>query len=115
MKCCSVASLSGTGGLAFGLPAIIGVIGISDIVHSFANDKSSPTSQLMKGWWSDLQKLLKYFNGTTTFASNILLLFGVLPINFVFYSKDLLVVVLLLFILLQAALFSFASSFISAL
>ena len=57
-------------------------------------------------------KLLKYFNGTTTSASNILLLFGVLPINFVFYLKDLLVIFLFLFILLLAALFSFASSFI---
>ena len=37
------------------------------------------------------KKLLKYFNGTTTFVANILSLFGVLPIIFVLYSKDLLV------------------------
>ena len=55
--------------------------------------------------------LLKYFNGTTASVSNILLLFGVLPIIFVLYSKDLLVVILL-FILLLLLSFSVASSFI---
>ena len=38
-------------------------------------------------------------------------MFGVLPINFVLYSKNLLVIVLLVFIMLRAALFWFASSF----
>ena len=104
--------MSGTVGLAFGLPDNAGVIDFSDIIHSFDNDKSSSISQLINGKSRDLQKLLKYFNRATTSASNILLSSGVVPINFVLYSKDLLVFVLLLFILLLAALFSFTSSFI---
>ena len=48
----------------------------------------------------DLQKLLKYFNGTTTFVSNVLLLLaGVLSIIFAINPKDSLVTVLLLSIL----------------
>ena len=42
---------------------------------------------------------LKYFNGTTTSVSNLLLLAGLLPIIFVLNSKNLPVVVLLLIIL----------------
>ena len=94
---------------ALGLPDILGVIDISDIIHSFDYDKSVSVSQLINGKSKDLQKPLKY--GTTNSAFNILLLFRVLPINFVLYSKDLLFIVLLLFILILAAVFSFASSF----
>ena len=68
-------------------------------------------SQLINGKSRYLQKLLKFFNGTTTSTFNVLLSFGVLPINFVLYSNDLLAIVLLLFILLPATLFSFGSSF----
>ena len=88
--------LAGVGGLQ----DILGVIDISDITHYLDQDKSSSISQLINGKLRDLQKLLKYFNETTTSTSNILLLLGVLPINFVLYLKDLLVIVLLLFILL---------------
>ena len=56
-------------------------------------------SHLINGKSRDLQKLLKYFNGTTNFAFNLFALSGMLHINFVLYSKDLLAVVLLLFIL----------------
>ena len=94
-----------TGGLVFGFPGIPGVIDISDLIHSFDHDKSSSISQLINSKSRDLQKLLKYLNGTS--ASSILLLFGVLPIIFVLYSKDLLVTVLLLFNLLLALSFSF--------
>ena len=38
---------AGTGGLALVLPAILGVIEISDIIHSFDHNKSNPISQLM--------------------------------------------------------------------
>ena len=68
-------------------------------------------SQLINGKSRYLQKLLKFFNGTTTSTFNVLLSFGVLPINFVLYSNNLLAIVLLLFILLPATLFSFGSSF----
>ena len=85
--------LSATGGIAFGVPAILGVIDISDIMQSFDHDKSSYVSQLINGKSRDLQKLLKYFTGLTTSVSNKLFLFGVLPINFVLYLKDLLVFV----------------------
>ena len=47
----------------------------------------------------DLQNLLKYFNGITTSVFILLLFTGFLPIIFVLYSKDLLVVDLLLFTL----------------
>ena len=114
-----IASLTWTGGLALGLPAIAGVIDISDTIHSSDHDKSIPIWQLINGKSRDLQKLLKYFNGTTISAFNIFLLFhiffGVPPIYFVIYSKDLLAIVLLLFTLIRAAFFSFAQSFISSL
>ena len=58
--------------------------------------------------------MLKYPNETTTPVSNVLLSFNVLPIIFVLYSKNFLVVVLL-FILLLPALLSLALSFTSSL
>ena len=59
------------------------------------------------------QKLIKYFNGTTTSVSNVLLSSGILSIIFVLCSKDLLVIVSFVFILLLLAVsISFASSFI---
>ena len=80
------------GGLDLELPAALGLINISDIIHSFDYYKSSSFSLLINGKSSDLQKLLKHVNATTTSSSNILLSFGVFPIDFVLYSKDLLVV-----------------------
>ena len=76
--------MTGTGGLAFGFSGIPGPIDISDIIHSFEHDKSSSISQLINSKSRDLQKLLKYFNGTTTSTSHILLSFCVLPIIFCF-------------------------------
>ena len=67
-----LAYLSGMGGLAFGLPGILGVIDISDIIHSFDHEKSSSVSQLINGKSRDFTKLFKYFNETKTSASNIL-------------------------------------------
>ena len=75
-------------GLALGLPAILGAFDISDYKHSFDHDKSSSISQLINSKSRNHQKLLKYFNGTTTSASDILLLFGDLPIYFFLYSKE---------------------------
>ena len=71
--------MSGTSGLASGLPGTAGIFDISDIIYSFDHDKSSSVSKLINGKSRDLQTLLKYFNGTTTAASNILLSSGVLP------------------------------------
>ena len=86
---------------------------ISDITQSSDHAKSSSISQLIKGQSRDLQKLFKYFNGATTFAFNTPLLAAVLPVIFVLHSKDLYVVVLLLFNL-QLSTISLASSFTSS-
>ena len=75
------------------------VLDISDFTQYFDHGQSSSISQLIKSKSKDLEELLKHFNGTATSAFNLLLLFAVLPISFVSYSEDLLVVVLLLFIL----------------
>ena len=48
-------------------------------------------SQLIKSKMRNLQILVKCFGGTTTFASNLLLLSDILPVVLVFYSKDLLI------------------------
>ena len=85
--------------LVFGLAATSGFLYISDIVHSFDHDKSSSISQLINGKSRNFHKLLKYFNGTTTSVSYVLLSFGLFHINFVLYSKDLLVIILLSLIL----------------
>ena len=90
------------GRLAFGLAGTSRVLDISDIIQFLVHDKSSSVSQLVKGKSRNLRKLLKHANGTTKqqqSKSTILLSAGVLPVIFVLYSKDLLVVVLLLFIL----------------
>ena len=88
----------------------------SDITQYLDHDKLSCISQLNKGESRNLQKWPNHFNGTTTFAANLLLLFGALPINFALYLKDLVVVVLWLFILqLFASLFSLVKSFTSSL
>ena len=79
------------GGLAFGLAGTSEVLYISDIMLSFNHDKSISISDLVNGELRCLQKLLKYFNGTSSSAFNVLLSFGMLPINFVLYSKDILV------------------------
>ena len=83
--------MAGTSELAFEFPGILGVIDISDIMHSFEHDKSSFISQfsqfLHSGKLRNPRKLLKYFNGPTTSVSNVLLSFGAFPIIFVFYSK----------------------------
>ena len=61
--------------------------GVIDITHSFDHDKSSSISLIIHGKSRNLQKLLKYLNGT-------ILSFSGLPINFTLYSKDLFVIVL---------------------
>ena len=94
-----------------GLPKVLDVFDISDITQYPDHDKS----QLIKDKSKDLQKLFKYFNGTTTFASNVLTLFGVLPINFVLHAKDLIVVLLSFILKLFASLFSLAESFTASL
>ena len=45
--------------------------------------------QLINDKSRNLQKLLKYFHGITTSVSNVSILFGMLSINFVLYSKSL--------------------------
>ena len=62
------ASLDGVGRLEPGLPASSGVLVISDVKHFLAHLKWSSISQLIKGKLRDLQKLLKYFNGSATFC-----------------------------------------------
>ena len=81
------------GGLSIRLAATSVLFNILEITQFLDKDKWSSISQLIKGKSRDLQKLLKYFNGTATSVSNVLLLVGVLSISSVLYSKDLLVVV----------------------
>ena len=68
-------------------------------MQSFDHNKLSSILQLTKVKSRGLQKIQKYFHGTTNFVLNLLLLACVVPIIFVLYSKDLLVVVLPVFIL----------------
>ena len=86
----NIASLARTSGLVFGLASFSGVLNSSDItqIRSYLADNQA---QIQSS-----QKILKHFNVTTTFASNILLLFDDLPTIYVLYSKYLL---FLLFIL----------------
>ena len=89
-------------GSAFRLECTSSVPDISDIIKFLDHDKSSSVSQLIKGKPRYLQKLIKYFNGTTTSASNLLLSVGLFHIIFVlsYYSiQDLLYAVLLLLML----------------
>ena len=90
----SVALLAGL----CGLTATSAVPDISEIIQFLDHDNSSYILQLNKEKSRDLQKLLKYFNGTKTSVSNLLSSAGVLPMIFVLDSKYLLAVVLLLFI-----------------
>ena len=62
----NVASLARKRRSAPWLPAISEVLDISKIIQFLDNDKSSSISQLIKGKSRALQKLLKYFNGTTS-------------------------------------------------
>ena len=88
------------------LTATATVLDISDIVQYVVHLKSSSMSQLIKGKSKLFQKLLKYFNGTTISVSNVLLSAGVLPIIFVFYLKDLHVVLLcILYSLVSSLIF----------
>ena len=79
----------GTRELPSGLPGTAGFLLILDIINFFDQKKSSSASQLINDEAKNLQILLKYFIGITTSLSNVSLLFGLLSINFVFYSKDL--------------------------
>ena len=66
-----------------------------DNTHSFFYVKSNLILQLIKGISNDLKKLLKYFNGTTTFTFNLLTLAALpatsvtLPNNLILYLEDL--------------------------
>ena len=82
-----VASLVGLGRST----ATAAVIDILDIMQCLDHDKSSSISQLIISKPRDLQKLLKYFNGTTTSVYNVSLSACVLSIIFVLYTKYLLV------------------------
>ena len=62
------------------------ILDTSDITQYLDHCQSSSILRLNKGKLRNLQKLLKYFNGTTTSVSNLLSFFGVLPINFDLYS-----------------------------
>ena len=77
-------------GLPPGLAGTSGVLDISQITQSFNHDKSSSISQLIESKSRNLQKLLKYFNGTTTSMSNVLLPAGVLPPILLLYSVKIL-------------------------
>ena len=89
----SDAAAAWTGGLAFGSAATAAVLDIWDIIQSSDPDKSSYSSQLIKGKSRDL-KIIQIW--TTASVFHLLLLAGVLSIIFVLCSKVLLAVALLL-------------------
>ena len=62
-----------------------------DNAHSFFHVKFNLILQLIKGISSDLKKLLKYFNGTTTFTLNVAtsLLTAESPNKLTLYLKEL--------------------------
>ena len=91
-------------GLVFG--TALDVLDVSDITQYLDCGKSSSISQLINDKSRALQKLLNYFNGTKTSASNLPPLLGVLPFNFVLNSKNLLLVSLLFILKLFSPLFS---------
>ena len=85
-----IAVTPGTGGFTSGRAAILGVIDISDIIHSFDHDQLSSISQIIKGKLINLQNSLINFKGTTTCISNALLSFGcslLFPSLFLFASS----------------------------
>ena len=86
----SVAATAEVSRFASRLFATASALNITDILPFLDNNKSSSTSQLIKGKSRVLKKLLKCFNGITTSLFNELLFTGVHPIIFVMYSKDLL-------------------------
>ena len=65
-----------------------------DNTHSFFYVKFNLILQLIKGISNDLKKLLKYFNGTTTFTFNLLTPAALpatsvtLPNNLILYLKE---------------------------
>ena len=67
-----IAATAGTVGLVFEFPANAGLIDILDIIHPFDHDNSSSVLQLIVGKLRNLQKLLKYFNGTTTSTATLM-------------------------------------------
>ena len=78
---------------AVGLASISGMLNTSDILQFFDHHNLSFRSQLINSKSRDLQTLLRYFNKTTTYVSNVLLLIVVFPIIFVSHSKYLHIVV----------------------
>ena len=91
-------ALAGVGRTAPGFAVTAAVLDIWDILKFFDHDKCSIYLQLIEDNSKDLQNLLKYFNGTATFVSNVLLSACVLPVIFILNSNYL-IAVQLLFIL----------------
>ena len=81
------------------LLSISGMLNTSDILQFFDHHNLSFSLQLINSKSRDLQTLLRYFNKTTTYVSNVLLLIVVFPIIFVLHSKYLHIVVFALFTL----------------
>ena len=63
----------------------------TDNTHSFFHVKFNLILQLIKGISNDLKKLLKYFNGTTTFTFILAILLATtgLPNKLTLYLKEL--------------------------
>ena len=80
----STSALAGLGGLA----ASAIVLDISEIIQFIDHNKSSSILQLIKWKSRDLQKLLRYFDKTTTSVSNLSKIVDVFLVIFVLCSKD---------------------------
>ena len=85
--CNYVGGTRSVGGLAAVLAGASGVLDISEMRQSSNHDKSFSISQLIKGKSKDLHNILKYFNETTTFMFNVLLLIGFFPFIIFFTLK----------------------------
>ena len=59
-----------------------------DSIQFLFHVNGSSTLQLINGISNDLQKFLKYFNGTAIFTPFFLPPFGMVPIRFDLYLKD---------------------------
>ena len=59
-----------------------------DNIQFLSHVNESSTLQLINGISNDLQKLLKYFNGTTIFTPYFLPPFGMVSVRFDLYLKD---------------------------
>ena len=86
---CVILNFAPDGATIAGLPSCAFLVVISAKTQFFDQVKINSTSQLISEIFKLLQKLLKYFRGTTIFTfANKSLFSGVFPAILVLYLKD---------------------------